>query len=230
MTYKVVEVFTTLQGEGRNAGTPSIFVRFAGCNLWTGHQEHRERDAERHGVECPKWCDTDFRGGTKYGSDALVSVILNTANKEQGWFHNEIPLIVFTGGEPLLQLDQELLTVLRPVAPNAKIAVETNGTVRPRNGVLELVDHICVSPKTAAEKIQIRSGTEIKIVFPAYDPLTYEGLAKGFTHWYVSPEAETSDIGDSRINEVHEQAAVRFVLRHPKWKLSLQSHKILGVP
>lgn len=225
--YRVVEMFLTLQGEGLNAGMPSAFVRFAGCNLWSGEDSTRARDAERHKVECPLWCDTDFRHGTP-GSAETLALNLESLVRSAGWDY--VPLIVLTGGEPLLQLDAEFLRMWRAAFRGAHFAIETNGTVQPKEGVLEALDHVCVSPKVPARDLKVRAGAELKVVYPAYDPKEYESEDLNFDHWYVTPEAPTESVGKSIVERVNMQNAARFCLENPRWRLSLQTHKILGIP
>lgn len=219
MTYSIKEVFYTLQGEGYHAGTPALFIRFSGCNLWSGRQGHRERDAVRNDAECPRWCDTDFADGERMTVDALLGVAMGEAPED-------VPLIVLTGGEPYLQIDEPLLDALRTAFDNAIIAVETNGTVEPKAEV----DWICVSPKVPIDRLKIREGDELKVVFPGYDPTYYAELAGlGFDHHFVSPEASTHAVGDSLISADNTARTIAFVQANPTWRLSLQSHKILGV-
>lgn len=224
MTYSIVEVFKTLQGEGQLAGTPAIFVRFAGCNLWSGKSDDRARDAERNVACCPMFCDTDFLPREK-GLDALeVARYINDAGPA--------PLVVFTGGEPLLQLTAQLLIQVQMIDFVRTIAVETNGTVELDETVARHIDHVCVSPKVAVEKLKLIRGTELKVVFPAYNPLAYGEIGHNFDHLYVSPEATTSreHVGVSVVERANEQRAAEFCLDHPEWRLSLQSHKHLGLP
>lgn len=227
MSYRVKEVFATIQGEGRNAGTAAVFVRFAGCNLWNGQHEDRARDAERNEAKCPNWCDTDFVGGDTNSAEELAARV-SAAAELAGM--GTPPLIVFTGGEPLLQLDVALLERF----PDSQLAIETNGTVEPTGeliDVVELLDWICVSPKVEPDRIRLRHGNEIKVVFPAYDPLAYESLAAGFAHWYVSPLATPlARPGLSLLDQDAMQAAAEFVRRHPRWRLSVQAHKLVGIP
>lgn len=219
MTYSIKEVFYTLQGEGYHAGKPALFIRFSGCNLWSGRQGHRERDAVRNDAECPRWCDTDFADGERMTAEALVSVATSEAPED-------VPLIVLTGGEPYLQIDEPLLAALRGTFDNAVIAVETNGTVEPK----ATVDWICVSPKVTIDRLKIREGDELKVVFPGYDPDYYAALANlGFDHHFVSPEAATRAVGESLINADNTARAIAFVQKNHTWRLSLQSHKIIGV-
>lgn len=219
MTYVVKDVFPTLQGEGFHAGRRAVFVRFAGCNLWSGLDETRTRDAERNGAICPGWCDTDFFRGERVDGHTLACRVAGMAEGRD-------PLVVFTGGEPLLQLDESLVREVKAAVPGAVCAIETNGTL----AAPSCVDWICVSPKKPADDVRQRSGHELKVVFPSYDPREYEGLVH-FRHWYVSPEA-TPELRESPscIVDDNLRAAARFCMENPTWKLSLQTHKILGLP
>jgi 7-carboxy-7-deazaguanine synthase (Cx14CxxC type) len=210
MSYAVKEIFYTLQGEGANAGRPAVFCRFAGCNLWTG----RERD--RHKSVC-QFCDTDFvgtdgPGGGKFRSaDELAAAVRSAWSGDGGR-----PLVVCTGGEPLLQLDPPLLDALH--AAGFEVAVETNGTVPPPAGI----DWLCLSPKAGAPTV-IGAGDELKLVYPqeGAEPARYEAL--GFRHFFLQPM-------DGPSREANTRAAVRYCLAHPRWRLSLQTHKLLGIP
>lgn len=211
MTYSVKEMFYTLQGEGAQSGRPAVFCRFAGCNLWSGREE------DRSSAVC-RFCDTDFvgidgEGGGKFRSAAeLADDIAGKWPSD----HAAHRYVVFTGGEPLLQLDAELIDAMH--ARGFAVAVETNGTL----DVPATVDWICVSPKAGAELRQ-RRGNELKVVIPqgGQDPLQFESLA--FDHFYVQPM-------DGPLKERHTRDAVAFCLQHPKWKLSLQTHKLLQIP
>jgi 7-carboxy-7-deazaguanine synthase (Cx14CxxC type) len=212
MSYAVKEIFYTLQGEGANAGRPAVFCRFAGCNLWTG------READREGAVC-RFCDTDFvgtdgPGGGKFPSaEGLASAVAAAwpAARDEGR-----PLVVCTGGEPLLQLDPPLLDALH--AAGFEVAVETNGTVPPPAGI----DWLCLSPKAGAPTV-IGAGDELKLVYPqeGAEPARYEAL--GFRHFFLQPM-------DGPSREANTRAAVRYCLAHPRWRLSLQTHKLLGIP
>ncbi len=211
MTYSVKEIFYTLQGEGAQAGRPAVFCRFAGCNLWSG----LERD--RATAVCT-FCDTDFvgtdgTGGGKFKSSAdLASAVAALWPKGQGGQ----PYVVCTGGEPMLQLDQPLVDALH--ARGFEIAVETNGTLTPPPGI----DWICVSPKADAE-VKLTTGDELKLVFPQEKamPERFTGLA--FKHFFLQPMD-----GPDRI--ANTEAAIAYCLAHPQWRLSLQTHKITGIP
>ena len=211
--YSVKETFYTLQGEGANAGTPAVFCRFAGCNLWSG----LERD--RAAAVC-KFCDTDFvgtdgGGGGKFPtSDGLADHILHqwpTGSRKNRF-------VVFTGGEPALQLDSALVLAVRQ--RGFRVAVETNGTVELAEGI----DWICVSPK-GASKLVTRSGHELKLVYPQVEPEAqpdrYENL--DFHYFDLQPM-------DGPERALHTSKAVAYCRAHPQWRLSLQTHKILGIP
>lgn len=232
-TYRIVESFLTVQGEGHFAGTASVFVRFAGCNLWSGSDETRERDAARHGALCPRWCDTDFRHGEPMTAAEIGGRVRALAG-------DLVEHVVLTGGEPLLHVDAELIRAIRASHPNARIAVETNGTTRPRDGVVlaceathvphhgELIDWVCCSPKVGPESLVLEVVDELKVVVPDYDPMAYRDVDA--EHRFVQPRAETSSVGRSLVDIDTMQRAAAFVTRNPSWRLSLQTHKIAGVP
>jgi 7-carboxy-7-deazaguanine synthase len=208
MSYAVKEIFLTLQGEGMQAGRRAVFLRFAGCNLWSG------REQDRAEAQC-RFCDTDFVGvdgehGGRYEAAALVAQV------RQVWGEGDRPLVVITGGEPLLQLDRALVDSLH--AAGFEIAVETNGTLPAPAGL----DWICVSPKAGTEIVQ-RSGNELKLVWPqaGIDPETLLGW--DFRHFLLQPL-------DGPEREASTAAAIDYVMRHPRWRLSLQTHKLLGLP
>jgi len=209
MTYSVKEIFYTLQGEGANAGRPAVFCRFAGCNLWSG----LERD--RASATC-NFCDTDFvgtdgLGGGKFRTaDLLADEIAKHWGDERG--HR---FVVLTGGEPLLQVDAPLTHALH--ARGFTIAVETNGTVPRPEGL----DWVCVSPK-ADTTLAIESGDELKLVFPqeGVDPERFADLA--FTHFFLQPM-------DNMLQQTNQRLAMQYCLAHPRWKLGLQTHKMLGI-
>jgi len=210
MSYAVKEIFKTIQGEGGQSGRTAVFCRFAGCNLWNGREDYRSSAICR-------FCDTDFvgtdgEGGGRFADyNALVSAIA------QAWGEGtERRFVVLTGGEPLLQLDGDLIEALR--ARGFEIAVETNGTV----SVPEGIHWICVSPKAGSELVQ-KSGQELKLVFPQSGamPDCFEHLP--FGQFFLQP----MDGPDLRRNT---EAAVEYCLRHPQWRLSLQTHKIIGIP
>jgi 7-carboxy-7-deazaguanine synthase len=220
VSYAVKEIFFTLQGEGANAGRPAVFCRFAGCNLWSG----RERD--RHKSVC-QFCDTDFvgtdgPGGGKFATaDVLARAVAEKWPRPSSMSapsKHERPLVVCTGGEPLLQLDEALVDALH--AAGFEIAVETNGTQVPPRGV----DHVCVSPKAGATLV-LREGTELKLVYPQREPEAQPEQFQelDFEHFFLQPM-------DGPERAVNTERALRYCLEHPQWRLSLQTHKLLGIP
>jgi 7-carboxy-7-deazaguanine synthase (Cx14CxxC type) len=210
MTYSVKEIFLTLQGEGGQAGRAAVFCRFSGCNLWSG------REQDRPSAVCT-FCDTDFvgtdgPGGGKFDTPAALADAI-----ERAWIgETEGRLVVCTGGEPLLQLDAPLLAALR--GRGFQVAVETNGTLEAPGGI----DWICVSPKSDTLLRQL-SGQELKLVYPqaGVDPARFEGL--DFERFYLQPM-------DGPDLQANIQAAVAYCLVHPRWRLSVQTHKYLGLP
>jgi len=212
MTYAVKELFYTLQGEGANSGRPAVFCRFAGCNLWTG------READRAAAVC-RFCDTEFvgtdgPGGGKFASPAALADAVAAS-----WPAGDPaarPLVVCTGGEPLLQLDPPLIDALH--SAGFEIAVESNGTVTPPAGI----DWLCISPKAEAPLL-VTGGDELKLVYPqeGAEPARYERLA--FRHFFLQPM-------DGPAQEANTRAALAYCLAHPRWRLSLQTHKLLGIP
>ena len=214
MAYAVKEIFYTLQGEGAQAGRAAVFCRFAGCNLWTGHEKDRDT------AVC-QFCDTDFvgtdgPGGGKFkDATTLAKAVRETWDRGAGSTGGQ-PFVVCTGGEPLLQIDPPLINTLH--AAGFEIAVETNGTQSAPDGL----DWICVSPKAGAELVQ-RSGDELKLVFPqqAAEPERFRSL--DFDHFFLQPM-------DGPDRERNTRLAVEYCMRHPEWRLSLQTHKLLGIP
>lgn len=214
-TYAVKEIFYTLQGEGAQAGRAAVFCRFAGCNLWTGREE------DRAAAVC-KFCDTDFVGtngvgGGKFKTPAeLASAIRNTF---KGDTQAAKPYVVFTGGEPALQLDEALISAVH--AQGFEIAIETNGTLPVPSGV----DWICVSPKFGSELIQI-TGHELKVVVPQLgQSLEKLGQLK-FQHYFV----QAMDNADPAQKNKNMQVAIQTCLENPRWRLSVQTHKVIGIP
>ena len=210
MTYSVKEIFPTLQGEGGQTGRAAVFCRFTGCNLWTG------REQDRAAAIC-NFCDTDFigtdgQGGGKFAdADALANAVL------AAWIGGAGErLVVCTGGEPLLQLDAALVAAFK--ARGFAIAVETNGTQIPPSGI----DWLCVSPKANAVVV-VGGGQELKLVYPqaGVDPAAFEGL--DFERFYLQPM-------DGPAREANTAAAVAYCLTYPRWRLSVQTHKYLGLP
>jgi 7-carboxy-7-deazaguanine synthase len=209
MSYAVKEIFLTLQGEGGQAGRPAVFCRFAGCNLWSG------READRAEAVCD-FCDTDFvgldgPGGGRFGNAEALAAAVEAA--WQGGADDR--LVVLTGGEPLLQLDAALVDALR--ARGFSLALETNGTLPAPDGV----DWVCVSPKASASLAQTR-GQELKLVYPqpGVDPARFEGL--DFERFLLQP------MDGPRLAE-NTRAAIAYCLAHPRWRLSVQTHKYIGI-
>jgi len=207
--YAVKEIFLTLQGEGAHAGRPAVFCRFAGCNLWSG------REQDRSGAQC-SFCDTDFVGtdGTRGGRYATEDDLANAIEAE--WRGSKQDrFVVLTGGEPLLQVDGALVAALHARA--FKIAVETNGTIAPPAGL----DWICVSPKAGTE-LRIKSGNELKLVFPQADarPELFEALA--FDRFSLQP-LHGPDLAENTAR------AIEYCLHHPRWRLSVQVHKLIHI-
>ncbi len=210
MTYSVKEIFLTLQGEGGQAGRAAVFCRFAGCNLWSG------REQDRAEAVC-NFCDTDFVGVDGPGGGKFRTPEALAAAVEAVWTGGEGDrLVVCTGGEPLLQLDEAAIAALK--ARGFSIAVESNGTLAAPAGI----DWLCVSPKADAALAQT-SGQELKLVYPqpGVDPARFEAL--DFERFYLQPM-------DGPDREANTRAAVAYCLAHPRWRLSLQTHKYLGLP
>jgi 7-carboxy-7-deazaguanine synthase len=210
MSYAVKECFLTLQGEGVQSGSRAVFLRFAGCNLWSGREE------DRASAQC-RFCDTDFVGTDGEGGGKFASADELAAHVAELWGPGEEQrLVVITGGEPMLQLDTVLVDALH--ARGFRIAVETNGTLAATPGI----DWICVSPKAGTEVVQ-RSGDELKLVWPqeGIDPAELEQWA--FDHFLVQP-MDCDALADSI------DAAIRLAMERPKWRLTLQTHKVVGLP
>ncbi|MBH10389.1 MAG: 7-carboxy-7-deazaguanine synthase [Candidatus Marinimicrobia bacterium] len=208
--YKIKEIYYTIQGEGYHTGRPAIFLRFSGCNLWTGQEK------DRFNAVC-YWCDTDFVGtnginGGKYYLDNLEKTILSLWPKNE----SENPYVVCTGGEPLLQMNDEIINMIHKAG--FEIGLETNGTIIPPVGI----DWLCVSPKANTELLLIE-GNELKIVFPqiGVNPKEYEKF--DFNHFFIQPM-------DGENLHRNTRKAKEFISLNPKWKLSIQTHKILGIP
>jgi len=208
-------MFLTLQGEGQYAGRRAVFIRFAGCNLWSGDPKHRARDAARNHASCPLFCDTEFRGGTKMTAEQVVR---NAKDLGAGGE----TFVVLTGGEPMLQVDLKLLKKFRDEW--VEVHVETNGSVKILNGNIRLIKHLVVSPKQDKTTLRVSRCDELKVVVPRYDPLAYAGvfIAKRLT---VQPEEDP----DPLVWKQNIAFAKEFILANPKWYLSLQVHKYLGV-
>ena len=210
MTYAVKEIYYTLQGEGGQAGRAAVFCRFAGCNLWTGREEDRAKAICR-------FCDTEFvgtdgPGGGKFGTSMAVAsaVALLWPQGVPGR-----PLVVCTGGEPLLQLDDALVAALHAVG--FEVAVETNGTQNAPAGL----DWICVSPKAGAELV-LTQGTELKLVYPQPGAMPEQFAQLAFQHFFLQPM-------DGLERKRHTRLAIEYCLAHPQWRLSVQTHKVVGI-
>jgi 7-carboxy-7-deazaguanine synthase len=213
MSYSVKEIFYTLQGEGANTGRPAVFCRFAGCNLWSGREEDRAQ------AIC-QFCDTDFvgtggSGGGRFASAKDLAEAVANNWPAAAWSAGR-RLVVCTGGEPLLQLDDDLVLAFHD--RGFEVAVETNGTHPAPPGI----DWICVSPKAGADLVLL-AGDELKLVFPqpGAEPELFEGLR--FGHFFLQPM-------DGPFRDRHTLLAIRYCLEHPRWRLSLQTHKFLGIP
>ncbi len=212
MSYAVKEIFLTLQGEGVHAGRRAVFLRFSGCNLWTG------REDDRANAIC-QFCDTDFVGmdgvnGGRYEADALATKVAELWG--EGSDHR---YVVITGGEPMLQVDDFIVDALH--ARGFTIAIESNGTIATHPGI----DWVCISPKAGSEVIQ-HTGDELKLVWPQPGSDTVAMERWNFANHLIQP----MDSGDESLNRLNVEAATAFVNANPKWRLSLQNHKILGLP
>jgi len=211
MTYSVKEIYYTLQGEGARSGRAAVFLRFAGCNLWSG------REDDRAAATC-NFCDTDFVGTDGPGGGKFLTAESLAEAVAAEWPNRgrAKPYVVCTGGEPLLQIDSELIDALHGCG--FEIAIETNGTLMPPAGI----DWICVSPKAGAE-IVLKVGNELKLIFPQKGaaPERFAGL--DFAHFFLQPMD-----GDRR--QENTRAAAAYCMAHPQWRLSLQTHKLIGIP
>jgi len=214
MPYRVKELFYTLQGEGRNTGRTSVFCRFTGCNLWSGRVEDRDK-----GPSCSRWCDTDFVGTDGSGGGRFSTPEELTAAVSDAWpldsHDGNRRFVVLTGGEPLLQVDEPLLVALH--SAGFEVAIETNGTRLPPPGI----DWVCVSPKAGTDLV-LRCGDELKLVFPqpGAEPERFAALAFGY--FYLQPMDGPAAAENVRL-------AVEYCMAHPQWRLSLQTHKLLGI-
>jgi 7-carboxy-7-deazaguanine synthase (Cx14CxxC type) len=212
MTYSVKEIYYTLQGEGTHTGRPAVFLRFAGCNLWSGREDHRAEAVCR-------FCDTEFVGtdgvgGGKFETAAELADVVRRAWPEVA---GSVPYVVCTGGEPLLQVDDDLISALH--AAGFEIGVESNGTLAAPDGI----DWLCVSPKGSAPVVQT-FGQELKLVYPQSEPEAQPENFVGmdFDNFYLQP------LDDPHI-EQNTHHALEYCLAHPRWKLSIQTHKVLGI-
>ncbi len=209
MGYAIKELFYTLQGEGAQAGRPAVFCRFTGCNLWSG------REIDRAKAVC-QFCDTDFVGTDGVGGGRFDGPVELARAVADAWPGGGAPYVVCTGGEPLLQLDAALVDALH--AEGFEVAIETNGTLAPPPGV----DWICVSPKAGSELV-LTSGDELKLVYPqpGAEPERFVDLA--FGRFFLQPM-------DGPLRDENTRAALAYCLAQPRWSLSLQTHKLLGIP
>ncbi len=210
MTYSVKEIFYTLQGEGANAGRPAVFCRFAGCNLWSG----LERD--RATAVC-RFCDTDFVGVDGIGGGKFLTPDELAKKVAAQWPSGQSinRMVVCTGGEPLLQLDEPLVDAFH--WEGFEVAVETNGTCTPPRGI----DWLCVSPKGVAP-LKVAAGDELKLIYPQDDALPGKFEDLDFRYFFLQPM-------DGAEQKINTQKAINYCMEHPKWRLSIQSHKILGI-
>lgn len=210
-SYKIKEIFYTLQGEGGQTGRPAVFCRFSGCNLWSG------REVDRHKAIC-HFCDTDFWGtdGENGGSYPTPESLAQQVHALWPMGNPGQPLVVCTGGEPMLQLDSPLIDAFHN--HGFEIALETNGT----KPVPDSIDWICVSPKAGADLIQ-QSGHELKLVFPQPGAMPEQFVTLAFEHFYLQPM-------DGPEIKRNTQLTLQYCLQNPMWKLSLQTHKMLGIP
>lgn len=209
--YKVKEIYYTLQGEGHHAGRPAVFCRFAGCNLWSGREE------DRHKAVC-QFCDTDFVGtdGENGGSYTETELAQKVASLWVAGLKHGKPYVVCTGGEPLLQLDSVLIEAFHELS--IEIAIETNGTLPVPSGI----DWVCMSPKAGSRTV-VTKGDELKLVYPQSKAMPEQFEAFDFQYFYLQPMD-----GDEQF--LNTQLAIDYCLKHPKWHLSVQTHKYLNIP
>src|SRR5579863_9622013 len=211
MTYSVKEIYYTLQGEGAQTGRAAVFLRFAGCNLWSGLEKDRTQ------AVC-QFCDTNFVGtdGPHGGKFANAAELARAAKAQWPSRAAGAPYVVCTGGEPLLQLDEAAVAALK--AAGFEIGIETNGTLLPPQGI----DWICVSPKAHADQ-KLRRGNELKLIYPQEGAPPERFADQDFAHFFLQPM-------DNPSRATNTQAATAYCLAHPQWRLSLQTHKLLGIP
>jgi 7-carboxy-7-deazaguanine synthase (Cx14CxxC type) len=211
MTYSVKEIYYTLQGEGAQTGRAAVFLRFAGCNLWTGLERDRDQ------ATC-QFCDTDFVGtdGPNGGKFPDAASLARAVRAEWPSHVRGTPYVVCTGGEPLLQLDSAAIAAFKD--QGFEIGIETNGTMLPPAGI----DWICVSPKADAEQ-KLKRGDELKLVYPQEKAQPERFADQDFTHFFLQPM-------DNAARAANTEAATAYCLSHPQWRLSLQTHKLLGIP
>lgn len=210
LAYSVKEIFYSLQGEGAHAGRPAVFCRFAGCNLWSG------REKDRSSAIC-QFCDTDFVGTDGVGGGQFKTAESLAKEVQSYWpknILNEHPYVICTGGEPLLQLDDDLIAAFH--AEEIEIAIETNGTIPVPDGV----DWVCVSPKAGSDLV-VKEGNEIKLVYPQEGNHPKEFQGSNFDHFFLQPKDE--------VGRSNAKKTVQYCLDNPIWKLSLQTHKLLGL-
>lgn len=229
--YRIKNVFQTVQGEGFWVGRPAVFVRLVGCNMWSGYEADRERDAKRTGADCPRWCDTDFRpeGATEYTADELVHRMRTIGGA--------IDFCVLTGGEPFLQADASMIEALH--SAGYEVAVETNGTIPIREafmqgetGEVQAPDWITCSPKLAEEELDLERFDELKLIVPDYKPSEYVQFAERATPHEINGEKRCLlwlQPEDGPRFEASKECAVELALEHPGWRVSTQTHKVLGV-
>jgi len=211
MTYSVKEIYYTLQGEGAQTGRAAVFLRFAGCNLWSGVEK------DRAGATC-QFCDTDFVGTNGPGGGKFSDAVALADAVSRAWpgVRHGAPYVVCTGGEPLLQLDPPLVAALHDAG--FEIAIETNGTLLPPPGI----DWICVSPKAGAEQ-KLRHGDELKLVYPQPGAEPERYARQDFRNFFLQPM-------DNAARAANTEAAIAYCRANPQWRLSLQTHKLLGIP
>lgn len=209
MSYAVKEIYYTLQGEGAHTGRPAVFLRFAGCNLWTGQEKDRAK------AIC-NFCDTQFVGTDGPGGGTFATADLLAEAVENAWPQGDHRFVVCTGGEPLLQLDAELVQALH--RRRFEVAVETNGTI----AACPEIDWICMSPKAGTEIVQ-QSGDELKLVYPQEGAEPERFAEWNFTHFFLQPM-------DGPAVDENTRRAIDYCLSHPRWRLSVQTHKLLGLP
>ena len=211
MTYQAKEIYYTLQGEGARTGRAAVFLRFAGCNLWSGLERDRE-------TAICRFCDTDFVGtdGVGGGKFSTADALADAVARAWALADDQRRYVVCTGGEPLLQLDAPLIAAIH--AREFEIGVETNGTLLPPDGI----DWVCVSPKAGSE-LRLKSGNELKLVFPQKGTSPERYVDLDFEQFFLQPM-------DGPDRDANTKAALAYCLKHPKWRLSLQTHKLLGIP
>lgn len=216
MTYSVREIYYTLQGEGAQAGRAAVFLRFTGCNLWSGREDQRHKGPGG----CATWCDTQFVGtdGPGGGKFDTTESLANSVEAHWPTTDTKNRLVVCTGGEPLLQLDSALIDALH--RRNFAVAVESNGTLEPPAGI----DWLTISPKAHAP-LRVTQGSELKLVYPQVEPemQPHNFTALGFSHFFLQPL-------DSADRAQNTAAALNYCRSHPQWRLSLQQHKLLNIP